>query len=551
MEIKKLSKNARNGATGERIAREIVTEYGWWTVKPDLDCGEDLLVKVVDDDVDSGLSFYFQVKTPNSLEQSKSTSAYRYKIKVNDIQNWSGNNVPVFILLCDAKCRMGFWVYVEDIINELNVSKRDWQTQANVTINFPKIQNIDEKGLRDLRKKLVQIAFPQVSKGKTNQMKIELSIPDTQDGRIAQGQFQNLLDSGEGFELPARFIKSVNHSEWFTRIIGKDGLWIETNLVFSDVVSNIKHKFRFTLFDSQGHVTRIFIVTLSGTKVGKERATLTNMGEGDPYNFEAALNFRTQKTDITFTMSNEGMELSPEEWLKSYKYLSEFHQPPSIKIEFLKDGNWTFLGTKDQESANEIDNKEKPYLRMMNTLMHIEEKIGVNFQIKSEYITRENHIPAEILYEILTNGKVEKNVGNMIIGYQLSESGEIDNSKLIDLLSTFIEDDEIEFYFDHRIAETTLLNQKIELGPCNIHTRGKLKNEHKQYLKAIISSGQIPTEINFTFENCVCRWEYENWISDIAPNSNLSQRPPVPKSLLPSPCNDLSTVPFSQPYHFR
>src|SRR4051812_20106180 len=71
--------------------------YGSWLTDKIKDLGEDMLVRIYEERVWSGISFFVQLKSTQDVESLIVQDGFvSYPFKVKDLKHWSASGVPVY-----------------------------------------------------------------------------------------------------------------------------------------------------------------------------------------------------------------------------------------------------------------------------------------------------------------------------------------------------------------------------------------------------------------------------------------------------------------------
>ena len=209
----------------EEISRHQLCErlinFGWLPATPK-DLGEDFIVHIYNEGRASGVTFHLQEKSIVNLVARRKKNYLSYKnVEVKDVVHWHSFHIQtVVFVVWDIRLREGRWIFVDDIVSDLDQRKPNWRTGKTVTIRIPWSNTTDDVGLVRLRQEIGGRLFPVISKGKDLHFLINLNLSDTDEGRDARGELDKLIRKGERATFVGRAINSVNVSEWAKPWIG-------------------------------------------------------------------------------------------------------------------------------------------------------------------------------------------------------------------------------------------------------------------------------------------------------------------------------------------
>lgn len=114
----------------ENVSRKQIGEFlelhGFVTgdISPDL--GEDILVRIYDKGVSTGLSFYVQLKSADDIEKYHLKSGdISYPFEVKDLEHWDAQAVTVVLVIWDVNRKQGWWMWINDSIQFLQDNNPD------------------------------------------------------------------------------------------------------------------------------------------------------------------------------------------------------------------------------------------------------------------------------------------------------------------------------------------------------------------------------------------------------------------------------------------
>jgi len=137
-------------AEARRQLKDLFDGSEGWSIN-DLheDYGEDLLVRIFEEEKATPFSFYVQSKATDSIHRFKKKSLrFSVPISTAHLEQWSGFWEPVFLTLYDSRSRKTYWECIQVFLEGRKGSKRLKKFNKSVTIDIPETNLLDKRGLR-------------------------------------------------------------------------------------------------------------------------------------------------------------------------------------------------------------------------------------------------------------------------------------------------------------------------------------------------------------------------------------------------------------------
>ena len=146
----------------ENISRkqfeEFLEQHEWVTgdISPDL--GEDILVRIYEDGISTGLSFYVQLKSVGDIRKRTLKSGFiSYPFDVKDLEHWEAQATAVLLAVWDVQQKRGWWIWINHAIEFLSQSNAGWRGKSEVNVHIQLENEFSEDGLKQLRKLLADL----------------------------------------------------------------------------------------------------------------------------------------------------------------------------------------------------------------------------------------------------------------------------------------------------------------------------------------------------------------------------------------------------------
>lgn len=117
------------------------------------DYGIDLLMLTYNDrgEVENG-HVLFQVKATDSLQVLKDGRTIPVRVEVADLKSWQEELMPVILVIYDAQRDRAYWLYMQQYLDEKNVSGEDLLTdQDRVTVRISFRNRLNPKAIERFR----------------------------------------------------------------------------------------------------------------------------------------------------------------------------------------------------------------------------------------------------------------------------------------------------------------------------------------------------------------------------------------------------------------
>jgi hypothetical protein len=117
------------------------------------DYGIDMLMLTYSDtgEVENG-HVLFQVKATDSLQVLRDGSSISFRVEVADLKLWQEEWMPVILIVYDGENDRAFWLYMQQYIEERNITGEDLLTdQDRVTVRIPVRNRLNRRAVERFR----------------------------------------------------------------------------------------------------------------------------------------------------------------------------------------------------------------------------------------------------------------------------------------------------------------------------------------------------------------------------------------------------------------
>jgi hypothetical protein len=395
----------------EDISRAQIDEFfirHQWIPNPiKRDVGEDIVVRIYDNERWSGLSFYVQLKGTSDLTKYslKTEKFVSYSVEVKDIKHWEDATLPVIFIVWDIEKRIGIWENIANVILHLEEDNPFWREQTTVNIKLSTHNTMEDSGLKNLRYRIADYSYPLVSQKKSLDMNVSLHIPNTQEGQKFIEDLQKFQAKGGEITIPPEFIAELTTSEWHQRLYGEVVFSKEHPMFVSSREADTSTPSRIDIFSSDSRSASLPYVDLKNIQSGFEEAIISNRHQNIPLHFHWIINFKDQSTQLSLNMIDAGMNV--QDTLDSLKFLKIWNTPGS-RIYFMPlNGQQPLIF--DSPLVTELPGINDEFEAIVEKLCYIQRKTGTRLALKELQLDENSILRIDEVFSVMTTGKMELN----------------------------------------------------------------------------------------------------------------------------------------------
>ncbi len=305
---RRLSPQQKQENVSRKQFGDFLEPHEWITADVHPDLGEDFLVRIYENGVSTGLSFYVQLKSTADIQDyCLESGEIGYSFEVADLEHWATQVTTVVITIWDVSQKQGWWRWIDDIIGSLDEHKPNWRTQKSVRVHFPFEHVLNEGRLEQLRQVMAHHYYPAISQGKELKGKFKFRFPPTPEARAKAAELRKHMAFGDKIAIDGQFIKAVEFPELWVRLFGEPD--IETmRLEMGPSKASESRPVQIDFHSPQYGNERMSPIELRVVKKGEEEMTLSNAHQGLPFKIQIIENRRTRQHRFTFTKSIKDMD---------------------------------------------------------------------------------------------------------------------------------------------------------------------------------------------------------------------------------------------------
>ena len=486
----------------ERISRKQFEEYleqhEWITSPVEPDMGEDILVRIYDSGVSTGLSFYTQLKSTDDIYKYRLKSGLiSYPIKVKDLLHWEAQALPILLVVWDTNQKRGWWIKISDAIVALDNPDVSWRSKdpnKKVQIQILFESELTKTSLEQLRLAFAQYFYPVIAKGKDLEFQLKVSYPKTPDGKENFLQFQKHIEAGDELKLDGKYITEFIGSNWWTRLFGD--VQVE-ELTMGPLSIPLSAPIQIEFWSPTYSSEKLSYVELKLEKQGTKELTISNVHQQIPFK----INFLVNKVTNNWSFKFEG-NWSGENILtvrRSLAIKKILNTGGEIRLTALSNGSSDMY----QIPRGEFSESQNNTLIFLDKLCAIQDLFGKEFLYPEDGgIHKEDIAAADELLSIFNTGR-HRETGMTFRGGFLKPGIEI----MADLHRNNMP---LRFTINIDDSFIDILSSRIELGPMTQYikgTWGKPLDEVEKWLE--VAKDDDAMEVKLVGAEVI--EEFENW----------------------------------------
>jgi len=488
----------------EQISRaqfkDFLEPFEWIPSDIDPDLGEDFFIRIYENGISTGLSLYVQLKSVSKLDDYLLRSGViSYPIKVADLNQWEGQNPPVFLVVWDIDRSSGWWISIDEAIKHLNEINRGWRYQKNVQVHILPENELNKNGLSRIRHFLAVRYYPIVAKDKELDIKAAFKFPPTPEGRSKLEELERHIATGDIVELEGKYIDKFDFPEWWKRLYGE----IEPKHIKIKMGPAISPQMYSTHVDfilPKLVVERIPYVELSRIKHGQEEITLSNEHQNIPYKFRLIINGRTGENTLNFSFNYGNIDIISA--MQAVHIQTIMARGGKIQFTF----NELDISQTIQINPGMVQPPNDDAIRLVENLYLVQKYIDEKITFPQDGSFSQSDVEiAEQLVSVVTTGV--NRISRETYSVTLKKKG------IKQILESHQKNEPIRFRRSSQSSQAEILNSKIVLGPLTQFITGmwdKPLDDVLVWLEQAKANDEltvrlIDSEIVVVFENWVNR----------------------------------------------
>jgi hypothetical protein len=484
--------------TQENISRKefarLLERHGWVTTDVVPDLGEDLLVRVYDNGVFTGISCYVQLKSTQNIDRLRLKSGdLSYVFEVGDLQHWEDHGVPVLLVVWDIEIEQGCYLWIKDAISQLNSRNRLWRHQKSVKVHIPKSHNFDENTFVKLRQELAIHYHPTISKGRDQTINVEFKFPTSGGDAEKWVEFQRFIDEGDEVVLDGRFITKFQLPDWWINLHGEMEIG---ELRMGPAHYDETKQFQFRFISNESDPVILSNVELRMEKGGIKEVTWSNVHQKSYYTIKLVINKDTTYIRMSVILNFDNINgYDARNALKIMRLMAEGCKVAVRNLEIQDE----FLIPVPENSGigppyNAVD--------FINKVCFIQDRMGIlfSFQDGGSY-TRDEEAIANKLVAIIKTGKYER---SSTVTFGLGKAEVAHLVEVFNQSRTF----RLEAVSDE--SSETFLGKDVLLGKVNVYAQGYLEAPIEE-VKSWLEKATDLESFQFEIKNAQITEVYEDW----------------------------------------
>jgi hypothetical protein len=473
---------------------ERLVEFGWIPVSPE-DLGEDFVVHIYFEGQATGTSFYVQEKSVINLHDRKKGDFLPYSFDVKDIQHWEKFVQPVVLVVWDIKLREGRWALLKDAIAEINQKRPKWRNQKETRIYIPWNNTTDNNGLLKLQYKIGKFMFPIIYRDKELDMKMNISLPDSQEGIEVAKSLKKFINDGDEVTLKGNFIESIEIPDWAKP-------WFDTDFAeikMGSLGSSEPIPVDVNIISTDGKTETMKGVELKVVKSGMQTMQLSNEHQAYPLKFEfvfsssmdcrasVGINNLGGNVNITLGILKFTRALAAGGKLQLFSQKDNAPLPIDIPVPSLP---------KMEPDPN--------FYELVERLCLIQAKIGKFIQLPSDLntISQQDVQTVNELVMIIMSGQLKRKIKEMEYEFKIEPPN--------DIFEHLNKKEPISFTLIHDKSSGQLFGRSIEMGKAVEQIKGTLDMTFSQ-LENAIGTYKVEEGLHLRLLDCESIVTFPDW----------------------------------------
>lgn len=491
--------------------------HEWKSNKPDIDLGQDLWVEIYENQRSTGMSVNIQHKSAENIDiyKLKTSPQLSYPVKIKDLLHWHKQMVPVLLVICDfRRDDERYWIFVSDIVAELEKTGRAWLQQETIQIALPLQNRLTTESLSKIRSYLADYYYPSAAKRyKDIRFGLKLSFPSTPEGRDKNAAFAKFLNTGEPVTLEKEYIADFRFSDWIERLYGRQ---IPSQLTFGRSSSRTAYHFRVEVYAQDGAVVPAQAIELRMLQSGRQETTLTNAHQKRPLVFTLKLmNYPDRQfIHVSFKLVHAGSTVF--ETRDALLFLIAATEGGRVQVIETASGKSTPAVAGEFEGGQYDSIQQfKEQAELINKLCFFQSRFRFSpvLSVRGKYLTADDYYQAHKLYTVCQTGLLSLLHQDITFTIDRRDGIKLSNNRS-ERESIISEEPEkgltLELITSQDIA---VLGRKIELG--SVRTRVLLTIEqtrsYQEQIKNAIEKNL--TEIKISIPDVAIEFTYLDWRS--------------------------------------
>jgi len=129
--------------------RQAFEQMGWTVEDLAKDYGEDLLVRLFENNFATPYSFFVQAKATETLKNiSRKEKHALIRVETGHVRHWTRFSEPVFLTLWDSSSDITYWVCVQDVLDATEEAPSKRERAKTMQFRIPLKNVLNEFGLR-------------------------------------------------------------------------------------------------------------------------------------------------------------------------------------------------------------------------------------------------------------------------------------------------------------------------------------------------------------------------------------------------------------------
>ncbi len=387
----------------ERVSRKQFAEWlekHEWVIDEPFDLGEDMVIRIYDDGRWSGITFWAQLKSTTDLASHLIRgNQLSYPIKTKDLLHWRDVATPVYLFLWDVTQETGCWVSVDQAVNELAMRQPDWEKKKTVQVHIPRANTTTTQQLYRIRQSLAQHYLPAVAQNRDLTIHAEFVFTADDEGQAALACFQNHVATGETVTISGKYIKTLDFSEWWTRLVGLPEL-SESRLIIGPRRAERVVPVRLSVVQEPGDEVALNYIELHELQSGTDEVTLSNESQECPITMRLIMRHSSRTITVNYRLNTKQAYVPSVD--EAVQFIHALSRGGSLKLTNLQQNRSFQFGM----SASQSSSLDPIFMEIIHKLHVIARRTGVELILSDGWLLDEADLrTVREVFDIVTTGR--------------------------------------------------------------------------------------------------------------------------------------------------
>ncbi len=178
-----------------------------------------------------------------------------------------------------------------------------------MTIHFPQTNTLDSSGLALLRRRVADLCFPTIAKGKTAEIKARFVFPRTPEGEAALKEVEEYIRTGKVAAVDRAFVERLEFPDWWERIYPSEAGSVQ-RVTLGPAASSEPLRVKLEVRPDTGEQVSIDYLVLRLKRAGTEEALWSSEDQAMPFAIKCLFRRSSARWTISTQRLADGVDVS-------------------------------------------------------------------------------------------------------------------------------------------------------------------------------------------------------------------------------------------------